>query len=276
MNLKMFRSHFFRLLQRIPVLAALIASLLITPAHAQYSWQIDPQGSFATLSLGSAENQLEVGVARVSGKIAFDSGNRSDPVVTLQINDADPQGADYASMNFRSTRVAQSADGKLLATGELSVTRMERSIMIEPNEAYAGPQYGKAAARTKTLAITLVLSDPGRVPSPNSPANVSGSFSVHREDFSQLVDALELDDWPTQLINNEKCENPPTIGEDYHGPKCTGTLVATVENASLPTGVAGGEGFYGFEPIVTPDRNRATIALDLTFDKEEASRVASR
>ena len=69
---------------------------------------------------------------------------------------------------------------------------------------------------------------------------------------------------------------PSTIGEDYHGPECTGTVIASVSNAVVATGAPSGEGFYGFEPVVTPDHNVATIALDLKLKEMPASPVASR
>jgi len=44
----------------------------------------------------------------------------------------------------------------------------------------------------------------------------------------------------------------------------------------VPTGAFGGEGFYGFEPIVTTDRKKATIAHDLRLGQMSASLVVSR
>ena len=245
------------------------------PLHAQDTWQVDPQHSVATLSLGSGANQLQIGLARVSGEVVFESSDPADPIVTLKIV-GDPREADYASMSFSSKRSAIRADGKLTVTGDLSVTRVERSVTMEPNEAYAGPQYGEPVAHTTTHQITLIFSDPRQVPSQTGAMHFSGWSTVSREDFPVLLDAIALDDWPSQLINDEKCENPSTIGEDYHGPECTGTVIASVGNAEVPTGGSGGEGYSGFEPTVSPDRNKATIALDLKLTPMSASSVAFR
>jgi hypothetical protein len=163
----------------------------------------------------------------------------------------------------------------LVVTGDLSVTRMERSVTIEPNEAYAGPQYADPAASTVTRQITLTFSGRRRLDSQNGAMNFLGTSAVSREDFPQFLDAIALDDWPSQLINDHKCINPSTIGEDYHGPECTGTLIAGLNNAVVPTGAPGGEGFYSFETVVVPDRSKATIALDLTL-KEASSTVVGR
>jgi hypothetical protein len=255
-----------KLLWRIVSLLLLAATTASIAANAQDSWQIDRKHSVATLSMGSGANQSQIGLARVSGEVVFEPSDRGDPIVTLKIV-GDARAADYASMSFSSKRSAIT---------DLSVTRVERSVTMEPNEAYAGPQYGEPVARTTTRQITLIFSDPRQVPSQTGAMHFSGRSTVIREDFPDLLDVIALDDWPSQLINDEKCENPSTIGEDYHGPECTGTIIASVSNTEAPTGGAGGEGYYGFEPVITPDRNKATIALDLNLTPMSASSVASR
>ena len=66
------------------------------------------------------------------------------------------------------------------------------------------------------------------------------------------------------------------VGEDYHVADCTGTVIANVSNAVVPTGAPSGEGFYGFEPVTSPDRNKATISLDLKLEEISASPSVSR
>jgi len=265
--------HITKRLYRIVNLLLLAATTVPIAAHAQDSWQIDAKHSVATLSLGSGANQLQIGLARVSGEVVFESSNPGDPIVTLKIV-GDPREADYASMSFSSKRSAIRADGKLTVTGDLSVTRVERSVTMEPSEAYAGPEYGEPVARTTTRQITFIFSDPRQVPSQSDAMQFTGSSTVSREDFPDLLDVIALDDWPSQLINDEKCENPSVIGEDYHGPECTGTVIASVSNAVVPRGNPGAEDFSGFEPTVSPDRNKATIALDLKLTPMSASSVA--
>jgi polyisoprenoid-binding protein YceI len=203
-----------RAILMVLALAILTASM---PAHAQDSWQIDPKHSVAPLALGSGANQLQIGLARVSGEVVFESSDPGDPIVTLKIV-GDAREADYASMSFRSKRSGIRSDGKLTVTGDLTVTRVERSVTMEPNDAYAGPRYGEPVARTATRQITLVFSDPRQVK--NGAMQFSGRSTVSREDFPSLLDAIALDNWPGQLINDEKCENPSTVGEDYSGVKC--------------------------------------------------------
>jgi polyisoprenoid-binding protein YceI len=118
--------HSTKRLRRSVNLLLLAATTASIAAHAQDSWQIDPKHSVATLSLGSGANQLQIGLARVSGEVVFESSNPGDPIVTLKIV-GDPREADYASMSFSSKRSAIRADGKLTVTGDLSVTRVERA-----------------------------------------------------------------------------------------------------------------------------------------------------
>ena len=100
---------------------------------------------------------------------------------------------------------------------------------------------------------------------------LSGAISVSREDFPQLVDALVIGDWPAILMDDENCEASSTVGEDYSGVKCTGTAIASVNNPVIPTGGTGGEGYYGFEPAVTPDHNYASITLDVKLNQTSAA-----
>lgn len=259
-----------------PLIILLIATATVSiPACAQDLWQIDPKQSVATLSLGSGASQLQVGLARVSGEVEFEPSDPGDPIVTLKVV-GDAREADYASMSFISKRSAIRADGKLTVAGDLTVTRVERSVTMEPNEAYSGPQYGEPVARTTTRQITLIFSDPHQVPTQNGAMHFSGSSPVSGEDFPDLMDAIAIDDWPSQLINDEKCESPSTIGEDYHGPECTGTVIASISNAVVPIGNPGAADFSGFEPVVSPDRNKATISLDLKLAEISASPTASR
>ena len=267
------RSHAVRNLQFVTrnlslaflLLLAFAVSFASIPAHAQDgNWQVDADHSIARLSVGSASNAVETGVARVSGNVVVDSSDPADPVVTLNVKPDNGAPADYPQLGFTSKGSAMMADGRLVVTGDLSVTRVERSVTIEPNEAYSGPVYSEPVAHTDTREITLVFSDPRQPAAVSSGAmELSASTTLSRETFPQLVDALAPGAWPTMLVNDEKCSTPSTIGEDYSGQICTGTVVATATNNEVIAGTAGGEDYRGFEPAVVPNRNQATIALNL-------------
>ena len=257
------------------MLLAFATAIVSIPACAQDIWQIDPKHSVATLSLGSGANQLQIGLARVSGEVVFESSDPGDPIVTLKVFGDAPK-ADYASMSFISKSSALTADGKLTIIGDLSVIHVERSVTMEPSEAYAGPQYGDPVTYTNTRQVTVVFSDPHGLASQSGVMHFLGTSTVSREDFPQFLDALSLADWPTHLINDEKCKTPSMIGEDYHGADCTGAVIANLSNAVVSTGAPSGEGYYGFEPVISPDRNKATISLDLKLEEILASPTVSR
>jgi len=255
------------------VLVLLLVGAISNPANAQQAWQVDRTDSVATLSLGEGLNALQVGLARVTGRVEFGSSVFANPIITLAIGGSKDK-AEYATMSFVSTSSSTLNTGKVIVTGDLSVTRVSREVTMSPNEAYAGPQYGPPVAHTSTHQITFVFSTSREFSAHDDVIRWSGMGIVSRETFPQFVDAITLDDWPSFLINDEKCTVPSTIAEDYHGPDCTGTVIASVSNITAPTGEPSGEGFYGFEPIVTPDRNHATISLNLQL-KQMATRVSS-
>ena len=266
------RSNTLRWTINLLLLSAVVSGV----ARAQNTWLIDPNDSIATLSLGSGANAFEIGVARVSGQVVFEATDPSDPTVAFTVNSGNQSDADYATMSFVSHRSTMRSDGSLVMDGDLSVTRVERSVTMDANEAYAGPQYGEPAAHTDTRPITLVLSSAHALAAKGNRMQLSGTSTVVREHFPQLLDAIMADDWPRQLINGEKCVTPSTIGEDYHGAQCTGAVVASVHNSVVATGVSSGEGFHGFVPVVTPDRDKGTIALQLALRQGAPSNIASR
>jgi hypothetical protein len=257
----------------LALLLVLMVSFCI-PAHAQETWQLDSQLSIARLSLGSGANALEIGLARVSGNVVFDFDDPTGTSVNLKIDPGDDTGVEHARMSFTSKRSLMTSDGKLRVIGDLSVTRIERSVTAEPNEAYAGPQYGDPVAHTDTSEIALVFDDTREL-AHDASMLFSATASASREGFPQLLDALTFDAWPTFLVNDKKCEATPTVGEDYSGVKCTGTEIAAVSNTEVPTGV--GEDYSGLQPAFTPDPNHATVTLNLRLAQMAATEsVASK
>ena len=109
-------------------------------------------------------------------------------------------------MSVTSEQSTITIDGTFLITGKLSVTRIERSARLEPIEAYAGPAYGKPITHTDTHEITLTFSDSRQLATSKDVMQFRGTTSVRREDFSQLLQALIQDSWPTVLVNNDNCE----------------------------------------------------------------------
>jgi len=241
---------------------ALFASI---PALAQDStWKVDGDHSFARLSAGATE----LGIARVTGNVVFDVKNPADPAVSLTI---DPeQSAQYSTITFRSKRSAMTDDGKLAVVGDLSLTRVERSVNMDANESYYGATYGEPVSRTQTREVSLLFPVEAPPALQSATMQLSASTNVSREYFPELVSALEPGSWSNMVVEDEQCTVPTAVGEGYYGPVCTGTPVATATNSVPPATPAGGEGYYGFESASAPTLSSATIALDLRLSRVSA------
>ena len=254
---------------------------------------LDPTTSSARIFLGSAKNpdSVNVGVARVTGTVALDSNHPENSVVYLSIYPADedwgaalssegklpdgyvPDTSDHTLLTFKSERVVKTVDGKWEVTGNLMLTRVERNVTFDANEAYAGPVYGDPVIRTATQTVTFVFPATGigtLSPAPTTGEKgqvftLSASARISHEDFKELSPAISETNWPS-VVANKSCETPSTIGEDYSGVNCSGTeiAVASVENCQVPGNV--GEDYRG--PICTPpDGDLTTIALELKLTK---------
>jgi polyisoprenoid-binding protein YceI len=232
------------------------------PARAQGgTWQVDAGHSIARLSLGAGSQSVDVGVAPVSGTVVFDSTDPADPAVHLNIK------SQSSEISFKSERSAITSDGKLAVVGNLSVTRVERSVTMEPNEAYAGPVYGEPVRHTDSREVTLVFPVRSLPAAQNGTIQLSASTTIGREAFPQLLSALEPGNWPSVVVEDKNCTAPSTVGEDYSGAVCTGTPIETATNSAVAGYIGGGEGYHGSEPAVVPDGSRATIALNLKLTK---------
>jgi hypothetical protein len=243
---------------------ALAIGIASIRARAQDSiWQVDANHSIARLSLGSGTESAEVGVARVSGNVVFDSSDPADPVISLSIEPDESLAADYSEISFKSKRSTMTSDGNLAVVGDLSLTRVERSVTVDPNEGYYGAEYGAPVVQTDTQEVTLVFPDASLPAAHSRTMQLSAATNISRERFPQLLAALAQGNWPSMVVEDENCTMPSTVGEDYSGAICTGTQVASATNSMAPATAGGGEGYYGFELAVVPDGSQATIALNL-------------
>ncbi len=257
------------------LLLALAVGIASIPAHAQNGiWQVDAEHSIARLSLGSSPKSAEVGVARVSGNVVFDASDPADPIVNLNIKPDKSLGADYSEISFKSTRSAMTSDGKLAVVGDLSLTRVERSVTMDANEGYYGAEYGAPVVKTDTEEITLVFPAASLPAAQNGAMQLSATTNISRERFPQLLAALQ-GSGPSMVVQDEKCTTVQSGGgEGYYGATCTGTPVETATNAVNPYS-GGGEGYYGSEPAVIPDGSQATIALNLKLTQVASAPSAS-
>ena len=256
------------------------------------TWSLDSTTSSARFFQGSTADpdSVNTGVALVTGRAKLDENNIEKSTFDLSIYPADerwghalradgtlppnydPDATDHTLMTFHSKRVRKMADGKLEVIGNLRVTRVERSVTMIPNDAYAGPVYGDPVVYTETREVRFLFPSFSTKPSSGRLSSVAlnqkvsldltGRAGVGHEDFPELLNAIQDTNWPS-VVQNEQCQMPSTIGDDYSGATCTGTLIAAThhDNCQMPA-VLGGEDYSG--PICTPPSgNRTTIVLDL-------------
>jgi polyisoprenoid-binding protein YceI len=270
---------------------AFAACFVSSIAFASDTWTLDSSTSNAMLFLGSKVNphSVNTGVARVTGKVKLDTNDPNNSAFTLSIYPADedwgaalssagdlptgyvPDATDQTLLTFNSTRIVRRGNGELEVIGDLRLTRVERTVTAAPTEAYAGPVYGDPVIHNETREITFLfpsLSAP-RLSGPLTPATLQnkgareivGSAHVGHEDFPGLLGAIKDTNWPS-VVQNKECHSPSTVGEDYSGAQCTGTLIAAAsdDNCHMPASV--GEDYSG--PLCTPATgNQTTIVLDL-------------
>lgn len=270
---------------------AVVAALLLPTASplafaaGGATWSLNASSSSAQLFQGSRSNpdSVNTGVARIAGDVTLDSNDLDRSVVDFSIYPADekwgklldkegnlpagyvPDPSDHTLFTFKSTRVMPTTDGKLKVTGDLTLTRVERSVTMDGNEAYSGPVYGEPVIHTEIREITFLLKQDAQ--------DLTGSARVVHEDFPEVVSAIQATNWPT-VVKDEKCQMPSTIGDDYHGAVCTGTVIAAIHNSNCQVqNSPGGEGYTG--PVCTPPAgNQTTIALDLKLQQTGSEQEA--
>ncbi|MHB8215908.1 MAG: YceI family protein [Candidatus Sulfotelmatobacter sp.] len=253
------------------------------------SWFLDSTTSDARFFQGSATNpnSVNTGVARVTGEVKLDENNLDSSVFDLSIYPADenwghalnaegtlpsgyvPDPTDHTLLTFKSKRILKTSDGKLEVIGNLTLTRVERSVTLTPNEAFAGPVYGDPVIHTENREVMFFF--PSSITTPRSeglsPAQleVSGSAGIGRENFPELLSAISDTNWPS-VVQNEHCTMPSTIGDDYSGAQCTGTVIAATnhDNCQMPASI--GDDYSG--PICAPPAgDQTTIVVNLKLQQ---------
>jgi polyisoprenoid-binding protein YceI len=160
-------------------LAILIAVILTTISPRAFAdggtWSLDSAASSARLFQGAAANpdSVNTGVARVTGNVKLDTNDLDNSVFNLSIYPADeqwghalspggtlpsgygPDTTDHTLLTFQSKRILRMANGKLQVIGDLTLTRVERSLTFTPSEDYAGPVYGDPVIRSETREVSF-------------------------------------------------------------------------------------------------------------------------
>jgi polyisoprenoid-binding protein YceI len=267
------------------------------PASIAGSWQVDARHSDAklitdaTTDYGKTKMNLTLGFARVNGRITIDDTDPSRSSIDFRLYPAtsmapaiDEDGkflshwlenlSNHTLVCFHSKKVVRTADGRLQATGDLTVTRVDRNVEMTPNVAYAGPVYGPPVVHRVSREATFVFDFPVADGNGQKESSIkaSGSTSMFREDFPQLVRTVVSTYWPP-VVQDERCQ-VPDANEAYSGAQCTGTYLSTpglpeephaasAEDIGVPT---------NFNAIVG---NRLTVLVQLRLAPKSAAELAA-
>lgn len=225
------------------------------PSATSGSWQVDYHHSDVqlitdgTTDFGKRKINFTVGFARVNGDLKLDDADPANSKLDLHIYPASSMApaigedgklkadwlanvANHTLMCFHSKKVVRTPDGKLQATGDLVLTRVDRNVELNPTEAYSGPVYGPPVIHRVSREATFVFDLAPAVENGQKDLAIkaSGSTNVTHEGFPQLVRSVVSTYWPP-LVMDEQCQNPAGVSEDYRGFRCTGTFM---EAAGLP------------------------------------------
>ena len=266
------------------------------PASVAGSWEVDTRHSDAklitdaTTDFGKTKINLALGYARIRGDFKIDDVDpikssiefRFYPATSMEPPIAEDGKflshwlenlSNHTLVCFHSKRVVRTPDGRLQATGELAVTRVDRNVQADPTEAYAGPVYGLPIIHRVSREATFVfdLKDANGSGQNEGSLQVSGSTSMFREDFPQLVKTVVNTYWPT-VVQEQNCQNPDA-SEAYSGARCTGTYLSTAGLPEAPHD-GGGEGVGVQQNFSAVVGNHLTVLVQLRLVPKSSSEMA--
>jgi hypothetical protein len=244
----------------------------------------------ATTDYGKTKMNVTLGFARVNGKVTIDDSDPTKSSLEFRFYPAtsmapaiDEDGkflshwlenlSNHTLVCFHSKRVVRTPDGRLQATGDLTVTRVDRNVEMTPNEAYAGPVYGPPVIHRVSREATFVFDFPATTGSGQKESSIKalGSTSMFREDFPQLVRTVVSTYWPT-VVQDENCQVPGAT-EAYSGSRCTGTYLSAPGLLEAPH-AANGEDvgvMQNFNAIVG---NHLTVLVQLRLAPKGSAEAA--
>jgi hypothetical protein len=209
-------------MKRRAITYASAAFFVTSLALASDTWILDSGRSNARLFQGSKTNSDAVnpGVARVTGKVKLDANNLDASFFELSFYPADedwgyalgpegtlptgcvPDSTDQTLLTFKSTRILRIGNGQLAVIGNLTLTRVERTVIATLTEDYAGSVYGDFVIHNETHEIKFLF--PGV-----SAEHLSGP----------LTPAMQQKNGVLEIVGSG--DVPASVGEDYRGPQCT-------------------------------------------------------
>jgi polyisoprenoid-binding protein YceI len=267
------------------------------PASTSGSWLVDAHHSDAklitdaTTDYGKTKINITLGYARVNGVVRLDDIDPSKSSINFQIYPASSMSPSIAEdgkflshwlenasnhtlVCFHSKKVERTPDGRLQATGELAVTRVDRNVEMTPNEAYAGPVYGPPMIHRVSREATFVFDLPATAGNAQKEGSIkaTGSTGLVREDFPQLVRTVVSTYWPP-VVQDENCQ-VPAANEAYSGAQCTGTYLSTPGLPEAPQ-AASAEDIGSQQNFNAMVGNHLTILVHLVLAPKASGEQAS-
>jgi polyisoprenoid-binding protein YceI len=189
------------------------------------TWIVDPRRSNARLFQGSRTNPepVNAGVVRVTGTVKLDTNDLDASAFDLSLYPADeerghalsPEGTlptgygsgatDQTLLTFKSTRILRTEAGKLEVVGDLTLSRVVRTVTATATEAYAGPVYRDPIIHNETHEIKFLF--PGV-----SAEHLSGPLTPAMQHKNAVLEIVGSGDVPA------------SAGEDYGGAQYTPAL----------------------------------------------------
>jgi hypothetical protein len=149
---------------------------------------------------------------------------------------------------------------------------VDRNVESNPGEDYAGPVYGPPMVHRIEREATFVFDFPaGGSGQKDGGIQVSGSSTVAREDFPQLLKAVIATYWPP-VVQDENCQLPVGVGSAYGGAQCTGSYVKTPLPPEAPC-AANGEDCPGPSDFNAVVGNQLTIVVHMRLKPNATQRA---
>lgn len=253
----------------------LVLATIVVPARAQENhgtaWLVDTQHSFSRLSIGaSSDSASAVAVAQVSGAVRIDPSPSPTSIIVFDVSpagDAQYPAANYPRFSFRSRDIRVKPDGTIEAAGELTLTYLEPSVTLDPNEAYSGPVDAEFVVRMITRPVTFVLdATAANLESGAVELDASASTVISSEDFPGVRDLVLHTNWPPVTVD-ENCQAPPDADEAYPGVVCTGSALSAPLSHDVPSTVSA-EDEPILDTVTAPEGSQILITLNLHLSKE--------
>ena len=266
------------------MMAAFLSSAVL--AQSQLT-RVDPRHSTASIFLhrkAGDSTPLNVGIAMVSGTANWDHKNPTKSDFRLYVYPAGQDSqlfnsdgsfrkdgianlARYTVMTFQSKSCTLDPSGRLIVTGDLTVTHVERESTSEWSIAYSGAQLGDPVGHSLTHEVRLIVQDGSSAPVPKWPAvkpDLLASLRTSDKESHGIRNTLMDAVWPVVVLD-ERCEPPPaTASADmraYQGANCSGTPVLPATSGEMPAW--SDQGYSGSKDSDPTMEDRVTILFNL-------------